>query len=57
MPIVAVVAAGIIYFALQTPQAKKNMAPDFAVKTLDGKTVTLAGLRGKPLFLSFWSSW
>ena len=50
-------AAGIIYFALQPQQAKKDMAPDFTVVTMDGKTITLDSLRGKPLFLNFWSSW
>jgi cytochrome oxidase Cu insertion factor (SCO1/SenC/PrrC family) len=29
-------------------------APDFALKDLDGNTVTLAQLRGKPVVLSFY---
>ncbi|MCI0434532.1 MAG: TlpA family protein disulfide reductase [Gemmatimonadetes bacterium] len=31
-------------------------APDFAAVTLDGGTVALAGLRGRPVLLSFWST-
>ncbi len=57
IPIVGIVAAGIVFFATQTPQATKNAAPSFTVETMDGKTVSLEDLRGKPLFLNFWSSW
>lgn len=32
-------------------------APNFSVKTLDGKTVDLAKNGGKPTVLNFWESW
>jgi len=32
-------------------------APDFQMKDLDGKPVTLAGLRGKVVLLNFWATW
>ncbi len=32
-------------------------APEFTAKTLDGKDITLASLRGKTVLLSFWASW
>ena len=32
-------------------------APDFTLPTADGKTVSLASFRGKPLLLVFWASW
>lgn len=32
-------------------------APTFVLKTLDGGTLSLAQLRGKPLLLNFWASW
>jgi len=31
-------------------------APDFTLRLLNGKTVTLSGLKGKPILLSFWHS-
>lgn len=33
------------------------VAPDFMLPTLDGGTVTLSQLRGKPVFLNFWATW
>lgn len=32
-------------------------APDFKLTTLDGKTVELSQLRGKPVFIDFWATW
>lgn len=32
-------------------------APDFTLKTLDGKTLTLSDLRGKTVVLNFWATW
>lgn len=35
-----------------------HLAPDFALKTLDGKTVRLSDLRGKKVVLiNFWATW
>jgi peroxiredoxin len=32
-------------------------APDFALETLDGRTVRLADFRGKRVLINFWASW
>lgn len=32
-------------------------APDFKLTTLDGKTVEMSKLRGKPVFIEFWATW
>lgn len=32
-------------------------APDFTLVDLDGRTVRLAELRGKPVFINFWATW
>lgn len=32
-------------------------APNFTLETSDGKSITLADLKGKPVVLNFWASW
>ena len=34
-----------------------SAAPDFRATTLDGKSLSLHGLRGKPVILNFWATW
>lgn len=34
-----------------------EMAPDLTVTSLDGKSVKLSSLRGKPVMLDFWATW
>jgi peroxiredoxin len=34
-----------------------KVAPDFTLTTVDGKTVTLSSLRGKPVLINFWATW
>jgi peroxiredoxin len=34
-----------------------DAAPDFALKTLDGREATLAGMNGKIVLLDFWATW
>ncbi len=34
-----------------------DKAPDFSVEMLDGSTVTLSKLQGKPVLLIFWATW
>ncbi|MBI5171186.1 MAG: TlpA family protein disulfide reductase [Candidatus Eisenbacteria bacterium] len=43
--------------AVATAEAGDMMAPAFAVKTVDGKTLKLADLRNKPVILDFWATW
>jgi cytochrome c biogenesis protein CcmG/thiol:disulfide interchange protein DsbE len=37
------------------PAAVGRPAPDFTLKTFDGRSISLASLRGKPVLVSFWS--
>jgi thiol-disulfide isomerase/thioredoxin len=37
--------------------ANGTLAPDFTLKTLDGKDVTLSSLRGKAVMVNFWATW
>ncbi|MEQ6377390.1 TlpA disulfide reductase family protein [Bacillaceae bacterium S4-13-56] len=43
----------------QLPEGLKvgEVAPDFTLQTLDGKTVALSELRGKKVFVNFWATW
>jgi peroxiredoxin len=34
-----------------------NFAPDFELRSLDGQSVRLSSLRGKPVLLNFWATW
>ena len=50
-----VVALMIAFSAVTFAQNKK--APDFTLKTADGKTIQLAKLKGKVVVLNFWATW
>ncbi|HEY1492940.1 MAG TPA: TlpA disulfide reductase family protein [Candidatus Solibacter sp.] len=39
------------------PELLGKAAPEFALKDVDGREVTLASLRGKPVLLDFWATW
>ncbi|MFZ5875894.1 MAG: TlpA family protein disulfide reductase [Nitrospirota bacterium] len=43
--------------AVSALAAPSDAAPDFALTTLDGKTISKASLAGKPTLLMFWASW
>lgn len=32
-------------------------APEFTIQDMNGNTLNLADLRGKPIFINFWASW
>lgn len=34
-----------------------DLAPDFTLQTLDGDTITLSDLRGRPVLINMWASW
>jgi len=36
---------------------RRRTAPDFTLPSLDGKMVTLAQFRGRPIVLNFWATW
>ena len=35
----------------------EHAAPDFTVRTLDGKDVKLSDFRGRPVWINFWATW
>ncbi|HZQ23481.1 MAG TPA: TlpA disulfide reductase family protein [Terriglobales bacterium] len=64
---VAVIVAVMLYAGLHlarrsgtsgpTAGLKGQLAPDFELKSLDGKTVHLTDYRGKAVLLNFWATW
>lgn len=37
--------------------SSNDMAPDFVLKNLEGKDVTLSDYKGKVVFINFWAKW
>jgi len=35
----------------------RKKAPDFSLKTADGKTISMSSLRGKVVIVNFWATW
>jgi thiol-disulfide isomerase/thioredoxin len=38
-------------------QSSLGLAPDFSLKTIDGREITLSQLKGKVVLLDFWATW
>ncbi|KPJ52703.1 hypothetical protein AMJ39_07185 [candidate division TA06 bacterium DG_24] len=41
----------------ESPSTSADMAPDFTLKNLDGRDVSLRDFRGKIVLLDFWATW
>lgn len=50
-------AAFLVRGTAPSPTAVGRPAPDFEVTDLDGNTIALAELRGRPVIVNFWASW
>lgn len=58
LPVVALLAYGfrVDPRAIPSPLVGRP-APPFALRTFDGRTVSLASLRGRVVVVNFWASW
>jgi len=58
--VVAVMVALVAMQSGPTPTKGKahvgDSAPDFTLRLLNGESISLANLRGKPVLLNFWAS-
>ena len=68
--VVAIVISLMLVFGIQkarhnnssasiggTSKLQGQLAPDFALASLDGKTLKLSDYRGKAVLLNFWATW
>ncbi|RCW50635.1 MULTISPECIES: TlpA family protein disulfide reductase [Halanaerobium] len=65
--IVALIIGGLSFFYLQSPKSEvvqaevgteiDMQAPDFELKNINDKKVSLSDFRGQKVFLNFWASW
>ena len=55
--LMAALAWGLAHPAAGAATVVGRPAPDLAIRSLDGTTVSLSSLRGRPVVLNFWASW
>jgi len=56
--IIPLLIVGLMALALATPESLEGkQAPNFSVKDVNGKTISLDGYKGKYVLLNFWASW
>ena len=58
--ILGLCAAGLFllpHCSKEKTQPPLGLAPDFTLKTLDGKEIALSQLKGKVVLLDFWATW
>lgn len=47
----------VVSFGFSRPARAVSKAPDFSLKSVNGKTYRLSAYRGKPVLLNFWATW
>lgn len=59
IPLLVLCVIGIFLFShcAEEKKTSSGLAPDFTLKTLAGKEITLSQLKGKVVVLDFWATW
>lgn len=56
--VVVFLLIGLVFAVVNVAGADSNVAPDFTLETLDGKTLKLSDVyKNGPVLLTFWSTW
>jgi peroxiredoxin len=53
----ALILIGTSFAPTAAAQANSDLAPDFKLTDINGKTISLSDYKGKVLFLNFWATW
>jgi cytochrome c biogenesis protein CcmG/thiol:disulfide interchange protein DsbE len=51
------VIISVLFITGQALSVEKQKAPNFSLKTADGKVIELAKLKGKVVVINFWATW
>jgi peroxiredoxin len=52
-----ILAVALFAFVVSVPAQASDPAPNFSLKTADGKVVELNKLKGKAVVVNFWATW
>ena len=55
--LLAFIALAVGWQSVTQVRSPRDAAREFSVRTLDGRTLRLAELRGRPVILDFWATW
>ena len=54
---IVILAVILVTGCAKNPPREGITASDFQLKSLEGTTITLSSLRGRPVLLNFWATW
>ena len=52
-----IIIAAIVFVSAISAQSKPTKAPNFKLKTYDGKVISLDKFKGKVVLVNFWATW
>jgi thiol-disulfide isomerase/thioredoxin len=55
--VIAIALLGLLFTYRPAQSLDKQKAPNFSLRTMDGKVIELSKLKGKPVIVNFWATW